>query len=167
MSSILRILVLAFALVFSSSLIAQAKEGKEADSETKINKKDLPAAVLHAFQREYPLAKITGAAREIEADVEYYEIESKEHGTKRDMLYRADGGLVSVEEVIRPHYLPAFVREAVMQQYPKGKIKSAEKITRAGLSSFEVVVRDGNRYYEVALTAYGRITETEEKTGKD
>jgi hypothetical protein len=137
------------------------------DQETKINKKDLPAAVLHAFERDYPLAKIIGATREIEDSVEYYEIASKEDGTKRDVFYQANGGLVSVEELIRPRDLSTLVHDAVMHQYPKGKIKSAEKITRAGISSFEVVVRDGNRYYELALTADGRITETEEKTGKD
>jgi hypothetical protein len=154
--------------LFAASLILLVSAFALAeDQETKINKKDLPAAVLNAFEREYPLAKITGAAREIEGDVEYYEIESKEHGTKRDVLYQADGGLVSVEETFRPRDLPIFVDDAIMHEYPKGKIKSAEKITRARVSSFEVVVQDGKRYFEVALTADGRITETEEKTGKD
>jgi hypothetical protein len=137
------------------------------DQETKIHKKDLPAVVQKAFERDFPLAKITGAARENENNVEYYEITTTEHGTKRDVLYQADGGLVSVEEVIHLRDLPTVVRDGVMKAYPKGKIKSAEKITRASISSFEVVVKDGKRSYELAVAADGRITETEEKTGKE
>jgi len=136
------------------------------DQETKIHKKDLPSAVLKSFEREFPMAKITGASHEIEDSVEYYEIESKEGGVKRDVLYKPNGDLVVVEEVIRPGHLPTVVKDGVMKAYPKGNIKSAEKITRAGSSSYEVVLKDGKRSYELAVAADGRITETEEKTGK-
>ena len=45
--------------------------------------------------------------------------------------------------------------------------QSAEKITRSGVSTFEVVMKEGKRRLELSLAPDGTITKTEEKTGKD
>lgn len=137
------------------------------DQEVKINRKGLPAAVLSAFQQAYPDAKITAAALETENNQEYYEISCKERGVKRDVLYTADGRLVSVEERIKPGDLPSFVREAVAKRYAQGTITEAEQITQDNKTSYEVLLRQGDKYFELSLAADGSITGTEEKTGKD
>jgi hypothetical protein len=137
------------------------------DQEMKINKRDLPAPVLTAFQRECPQAKIIGAARETENDSVYYEIESKQGGVRRDLRYQPDGTLNVVEERMRPRDLPSLIHDSVIKEYPKGKITSAEKITRRDVSSYEVVVKDHKKLLEIAVAADGTITKIEEKTDKD
>ncbi len=162
MTNISRLII---ALVFL--ILVSAKFALAEDKETRIARKDLPAPVLAAFQRDYPQAKLVEATRETENDSVFYEIESKQAGVKRDLLYRPNGALVSVEEKMKPGDLPAFVRDSLKKEHPKGKIKSAEKITRGGVTSFEVVMKDGKRLLEIGLAPDGTVTKSEDVTGKD
>ena len=68
-NNLLLIISLVFILLSTSSLFAQEK---------KINKKELPQAVLNSFQKDYPNATIKAASIENENGKIYYEIESLE-----------------------------------------------------------------------------------------
>lgn len=69
--------------------------------EKKIAPKDLPATVSSAFKAAYPSAKIKGAGTETEDGVEYYEIESVDGKTRRDLLYTKDGKVCEIEEMVK------------------------------------------------------------------
>jgi Putative beta-lactamase-inhibitor-like, PepSY-like len=161
------LLVFAAFLVFGFCSIARAAEEKGADSEKEIKKKDLPPAVLAAFEKSYPNAKIEEVGMETEDSTTYYEIESKDGKIRRSLLFAVDGTLKAIEEVMKTDNLPDAVKQAVKKEYPKGKIKRAEKIIEEGVTSYELVVKSGKEKYEVVLSAEGAITKTEKKGKED
>ena len=111
-------LVIATVALFSFSAVAQEK---------KLTEKDVPAAVISAFKNAYPKAKIRGYALEKEDGKTFYEIESNEGTTQRDVQYNPDGTVAEVEESIAASDLPAAAQEAIRKQYPKAVISLAEK----------------------------------------
>src|SRR6267142_1176598 len=119
-------IALLFVAVAMLSLSALAQERK-------ITAKDVPAAVIAAFKSAYPQATIRGYAKEKENGKVFYEVESIEGQTHRDILYNPDGTVAEVEEGIAIGDLPAGAREAMLAMHPKAVVTSAEKITRDGI----------------------------------
>jgi uncharacterized membrane protein YkoI len=123
----------------------------------KISKKDLPPPVLSAFEKAYPKAEIKGLGMETENGKTYYEIESLEGKTKRDILYLPDGTVAEVEEAVPYADLPAPVKAAVGKEYPNGKITKCEKTTRGSEVTFEMVVQEGKSSHEVVIDPAGKV----------
>src|SRR6267378_1635562 len=90
-----------------------------AAQEKKITAKQVPAAVIAAFKTSYPHATIRGYAQEKENGKVFYEIESVEGTTHRDVLYNADGTVAEIEESIAATELPADAQQAIKQKYPR------------------------------------------------
>src|SRR6267142_5920505 len=88
----------------------------------KITAKQVPAAVITAFKASYPNATIRGYAQEKENGKVFYEIESREGSTRRDVLYNPDGTVAEVEESIPATDLPADAQQAIKQKYPRAVI---------------------------------------------
>ncbi|MGE5353465.1 MAG: PepSY-like domain-containing protein [Acidobacteriota bacterium] len=147
--------VLTLALTFSSN--AQTKK--------KDVTKNVPQVVLDAFKKAYPNAVIKGSGKENEEGKTFYEIESVDGKVKRDLLYLPDGKVAEIEEKISNNDLPAAVKETVKKEFPKGKITSAEKVTKDGKENFELVVKDGKKSAEIVLDKEGKIVKKEVKQG--
>src|SRR5258708_12419879 len=110
MYTFVRVAVIAVAVsLLSLSAAAQEK---------KITAKQVPAAVITAFRASYPNATIRGYAQEKENGKVFYEIESREGTTQRDILYNADGTVAEIEESIAATDLPAAAQEAIHNNYP-------------------------------------------------
>src|SRR5206468_7144587 len=109
-----------------------------AAQEKKLAEKDAPKAVLAAFKSTYPNATIRGYAEEKENGKVYYEIESMEGKTVRDVLYNPDGTVAEIEEAIVPTDLPTAVVAAFRKQHPNAIIRKAEKISREGKTEYEI-----------------------------
>ncbi|MEP6706899.1 MAG: PepSY-like domain-containing protein, partial [Pyrinomonadaceae bacterium] len=105
--------------------------------EVKLKKKQVPHAVISAFESAYPQATIRGFAREEENGNVYYEVESVEGQTTRDVLYNLDGTVAEIEESIPTGDLPANAREALRAKYPRSVITKVEKITRGDVTEYE------------------------------
>ena len=114
-----------------------------AAQEKKITAKQVPAAVIAAFKTSYPNATIRGYAQEKENGKVFYEIESREGTTQRDILYNSDGTVAEIEESIAPTDLPAAAQEAIHKKYPKAVISLAEKTTAGDKVGYEVAARQG------------------------
>jgi uncharacterized membrane protein YkoI len=125
--------------------------------ERKLAKKDLPAAVMAAFQRVYPNATIKAVAEEKKDGKVCYEVESLDGGTSRDLLYLVDGTVVEIEEAIPVAELPQVVMAAVAAKYPKAKVLKAEKVTKGAVVTYDVEVRTGGRKVAVDVDASGRV----------
>jgi hypothetical protein len=123
----------------------------------KITKKDVPAAVLKAFTDTYPKAKVNSYAKEVEKGETFYELETVDGKVKRDLLYKADGTAVEVEEILTTKTVPESIAKAIITEMPKAKIMSGEKTTRGTDVSFEVVVVNGKEKVRVLLNADGKI----------
>ncbi len=110
-SNILRYTVIAFVSISITSIsIAQEK---------KIDKKDLPKAVVESFQKSYPNAVIKGTSTEKEHGKTYYEIESMDGTQGRDLLYTEDGKIAEIEEALAAENIPDFIKNSVMKKYPE------------------------------------------------
>jgi hypothetical protein len=142
------ILVIILAICVTSSGTAQDK---------KITKKDVPAAVLKAFEGAFPKAKVNNYGTEVEKGTTFYELETVEGKIKRDLLYKADGTLAEMEEILTPAMVPDDITKAIKTEFPKGKIASGEKTSHGNTVTFDIVVANGKDKISVNLNADGKI----------
>lgn len=149
--------VLAAFAVFSLSLPAYA---------AKPVKKELPAAIASAFAKDYPNAKILNWSAEKEDGVLSYEVESMDGATRRDLVYSPEGKALEIEERIQPADLPQAVSLSISKAYPKGVVKSAEKLTRGDFTGYEVAVKVGKKSHEVVLDTAGAIQKAPKEGGE-
>ena len=130
--------------------------------------KKLPAAVFASFEKSYPTAKVKNWSTEKNDGVLCYEVESMDGKTRRDLIYSADGAVLEIEEGMKPSDLPEPVTLAISKAYPKGVVKTAEKLTRGSFTGYEVAVRQGKKTHEVVLDSEGTIQKAPQgKSEKD
>jgi uncharacterized membrane protein YkoI len=145
---------------FRATLIAAAVSLlslSAAAQEKKITAKQVPAAVIAAFKTSYPNATIRGYAQEKEHGKVFYEIESREGTTQRDVLYNSDGTVAEIEESIAPTDLPSAAQEAIHKKYPKAVISLAEKTTAGDKVGYEVSAKQGKRRITMEFDADGKV----------
>jgi len=135
-------------LLLCHSLVAQEK---------KIPAKDVPAAVIKAFKTAYPNATIRGYAREKENGKTYYEIESRDGKTGRDVLYNPDGTVAEVEETIAANDLPAAAQQMIHARHAKAVITKVEKTTVGDKVTYEISARQGRRRFSLEFDSSGKL----------
>jgi uncharacterized membrane protein YkoI len=128
-----------------------------AAQEKKITAKDVPAAVISAFKTAYPNATIRGYAREKENGKVFYEIESREGTTTRDVLYNPDGTVAEIEESIAATDLPVEVQQALKEKFPKAVITKVEKTTAGDKVRYEIVARQGKKRVTIEFDSSGKV----------
>ena len=149
MNALVRVaLITAAVSLLSLTAVAQEK---------KITAKDVPAAVTAAFKNSYPNATIRGYAREKERGKTFYEIESNEGTTQRDILYNADGSVAEIEESLPATALPTDAQQAIHRKYPKAVISLAEKTTAGDKVTYEVSAKQGKRRISMSFDAAGKV----------
>ncbi|MGE5430022.1 MAG: PepSY-like domain-containing protein [Syntrophomonadaceae bacterium] len=148
----------AIILAFSFCSYAQSKKNDA--------KKNVPQVVLDSFKKAYPNAVIKGSGKEVEEGKTFYEIESVDGKVKRDLLYLPDGKVAEVEEKISNNDLPASVIASVKKESPKGKITTAERVTKDGTENYELIVKDGRNSMELVLDKNGKVITKEIKGSK-
>jgi uncharacterized membrane protein YkoI len=151
----LSFIVLAILTVCLLTLSTQADQ--------KITKKDVPTAVITAFEKAYPKATIRGYGTEKENGHLYYEIESTDGKVMRDILYNPDGSVAEVEETIPENELPAGVMQSINKQYPGAKITKAEKVTHADKMGYELQAKQGEKKISMELDSAGKILKSKAK----
>jgi hypothetical protein len=143
-------MLMIFSVVLALSLSAIA-------GDRKISKKDVPAAVLTAFETTYPKAVIKGLAIEKEDGKTFYEIESVDGKLSRDLLYLADGTVFEIEEGVTGADLPAAVKSAVVKEHPKGKVSKCEKTTHGSDVVYDCQVISGKAKYSMVIAPDGKV----------
>ena len=124
--------------------------------EVKLKKKQVPRAVISAFEAAYPQATIRGFAREKENGKVYYEVESVEGQTTRDVLYNPDGTVAEIEESIPSSDLPADAQEALRAKYPGSVVTKVEKITRGDVTEYEAHAKLRKKSVSMEFDASGK-----------
>jgi hypothetical protein len=137
------------------------KDEKETGEEQHLAKKDLPSAVMSAFQQQYPGAVIKASSKEIEDSTTYYEIDAVDGRTNRTVLYSENGKLTEIEEVISSKQLPDSARALIARDYPKGDIEGAEKVTKGNVMTYEVKIEYGKENIEAVFDSSGKIISSE------
>ncbi len=115
----------------------------------------LPAAIKAAFTKAYPNATIKHVSKETEGGVTVFEVESMDAGLSRDLIYKADGTLMSYEEQIAESAVPAPVLAAIKARYPKATITLREKTFQGTTISYEFGLK-GAPVASVELTPEGK-----------
>ncbi len=131
--------------------------------EMKLSEKNVPTAVVTAFKSAYPQARIRGYAKEKENGKVFYEVESMDGTTHRDILYHADGTVAEIEERIAATDLPAEAQQAIRQKYPKASITIAEKVTIGDKVGYEVSAKQGKKRISLEFDADGKLVKTNGK----
>lgn len=136
------------------------EEKREEEESEQARRADVPQAVEAAFRKKYPQAEIVGTDVEHENGSTFYEVESRNAGFTRDLLYRPDGHIYEIEEQIGTDALPQAVRQAAEEH---GQIVKAERISRGSTTEYEVAVRQGGEAHEMVLNAKGQVIERSEE----
>lgn len=135
----LRFLVLfLFSIALSSDILAQ---------ESKIDKAQVPSAVIEIFVKTYPKAIVKNYVKDVIGKETFYEVESIDGSTHRDIIYSPLGVVIEIEEGVSLGDLPQEVTKAIAEKYPKGVLRSAEKVTKAGTIMYDVVVAVGKKKF--------------------
>jgi hypothetical protein len=160
-------LIIIAILIFGVINQVEAQDKKDSGHDVKISQRDLPQAVLAAFQNQYPAAKIKELGKEVKDSVAYYEIDSVDGKVKRALLYTVDGTIAEIEEVIAKDQLPEIVKTAITNDYPHGKVERAEKVTKNAVVTYEVKLESGEDNIEAVYDTLGKIIKSEKKTEED
>lgn len=152
MKSAIRLKRLAL-VVIGVSLTCLAVSAQEA----KIKESDVPQAVVAAFKSAYPNATVKGYSKERENGKLFYEIESKDGSTMRDLLYNPDGSVAEIEETVAATDLPAEAQQAIQAKYPKAIVSRAERVTRGDKIEYEVSARRGKQRISLVFDADGKV----------
>ena len=145
--------ILSFAILCSCSTTVAG--------EKKISKKDVPAAVLKAFTSAYPNAKAHAYAKETEKGETFYELETTDGTAKRDILFKADGTIAEVEEMLTKESIPDAVSKTLSGEFPKAKIIGVEKTTKGTDVTYEAHIMNGKEKLEVVMNGDGKIQKKE------
>jgi hypothetical protein len=144
-------------LVFTISLLSVSAQAQE----TKVRASDVPAAVISAFKAAYPGATIKGYAKEKENGKVFYEIESTEGSTGRDILYNADGTVAEIEETIAAGDLPSAAQELIHSKYPRAIVtkveRATEKTSQGDKVGYEVIAKQGKKRITLEFDAEGKL----------
>jgi hypothetical protein len=162
MKTILNAFVAALCLILFLGIISQATA-----QEKKITKKNVPAAVLSAFEKAYPKAKVKGYSTEKENGKITFEVESMQGKLILDVAYLPDGTATEIEEGVAAKDLPAPVLDAVKAKYAKGKIAKAEKKTVGNVVTYELSVTAGKTHAGLEIDPSGKIIKESKGTAKE
>ena len=142
--------LLAFSIVGS----ALAQEGEQT-----VPCNELPAAVMAAFSKTYPKAKIKECSKEVEKGKTSYEVASSENDVGRDVLYEPGGNVIVVEETVDLAHVPKPVQRAFKKKSPKATILLTEKLMRGSSVNYEFQFKERGAIKEIAFDSSGKEVE--------
>lgn len=149
--------------LFLIILIACSLVSCEDEQERYVTEKEVPQAVLQAFNNAYPGATIKEYAEETEDGQTFYEVSCEFEGRKIDAIYNPDGTVSAIEEVIAVAQLPDNIHQAIAKEFQQFSINLAEKIEKEGKLFFEVKLLNtkNQRKYELLFSDTGKLVEKE------
>ncbi len=125
-------------------------------AETRIQEKDLPAAVRETLKAQSTGAQIRSFSKETEGGKIYYEAETTIHGHSRDILMDASGAVIEVEEQVSLESVPEPARAAIVKRAGAGKLIKVELVTRGAAAWYEAAVSSGGRRAEYKVNREGK-----------
>jgi uncharacterized membrane protein YkoI len=149
-----KLLIMRISILLSSFLFVGTAFGD--DSETKVQFKDLPAAVQKAAkQQETNGVTVRGYNREIENGRTFYEVEARENGRTRDILLDEAGTVVEVEQEVAIGKVPVAAMEGLKKEAGGANIQHVEYVTKGGKTSYEAVILKNGKKKEIAVNGDG------------
>ena len=136
--------------------------------EVKVSLDKVPAAVMNAVKRKFPMAKIEGAEKNVEDGKTTFEIGIEQDDRDITVSLKEDGTILEIEKEIAVKDLPTAVKSAIAAKYPRATLKKAEEVTEGDKVTYEViVVPESKKAREVAFDRAGKLLEDEEDEEAD
>jgi hypothetical protein len=137
--------------------------------EKPVKKTEVPKAVLEAISARHPKAEMTGFSREDENGKTVFEVQLREAGGRTEIVVTPDGKILTEEKTVSASELPAAVQHGLSNStHSKARILKAEKVTEAEkpeAPTYEILVQDGKRKYELVFSSKGELTKEEAQSG--
>lgn len=149
--------VLVAVMVVSSALVAGP--GLAQDSETEVKLQNLPPAVEQAVKAQSQGATLRGLSKEVKGGVTQYEAELLVHGRTKDIIFDAQGKIVTVEDQTTLDEIPAAARAAIQKAVGTGKLVLVEKVTKGETTFYEGHITNERKELEVKVAADGKPVE--------
>jgi len=124
-------------------------------AETKVQMKDLPAAVQTAVQAQTAGAQIKGISKETEKGKTIYEAETMLNGKSRDISFDVTGSVIEIEEQTALDSIPPAAKAAIEKKAMGGQIKTVETVTKGSTIVYEASYTKGGRSHEFQVRADG------------
>ena len=124
-------------------------------AETKVVKKDLPAAVQKAVEEQSKGAVVRGFTKEVENGKTEYEAELTVDGHAKDISFDPAGNVVSVEEQVKLDSIPEAARSAIQKSAGSGAVRKVELVTEGGKTFYEASIRRGGKSSEIQVDKDG------------
>jgi uncharacterized membrane protein YkoI len=126
------------------------------DNETKVQFKDLPAAVQKAAkQQEAKGVTVRGYNKELENGRTFYEVEARANGKTRDILLDEAGAVVEIEQEVEISKVPAAAVEGLKKEAGGANIRHVEYVTKGDKTSYEAVILKNGKEKEIAVNGDG------------
>lgn len=115
----------------------------------------LPSAVIAAFQKDYPAAKISGVETEREGTGLVFRVDSIDRGKRRLLVYTVTGSVLESSEQVEEKDLPKPVVDAI-HSHKKAQFVRGMKITRSVNTHYELTLK-GSRKTTMIVTPDGTV----------
>jgi len=141
-----------------AALVMFAVIGFAADKMDKIDKAEVPSAVLSAFAKDYPMATVSEYWKMEENGMTVYKIKATDNMKTMDAVYNMSGSLVKTMEEMPMDMLPTEVQTAVKSKYPDETVKMSEKVMMGNETQYEVeLMKMDNATHKVMFDTMGNV----------
>ena len=147
-------------LLFSLAAMLMTASISLADREERL-RAELPPLVEKYFDMHYPFARITAVARKVEQGEEHFEIQSRDYGQQRTVLFKSNGAVLRTRVTMPGSDLPLFVSESIRDAHPRARIRQVTKDYHWTGITYEILIRAHDRNTQrLNVTFDGRVAET-------
>lgn len=147
----------------SATLVLLVISAASQETEKKIKRSDLPAAVQLTVTAQSHGATVRGFAEERENGQTFYEAQLKVSGHSKDVLMDPLGNIVEVEEEVVLDTLPTAAKEGLLAQTASSKLVKVESLTKQGkLVAYEGQVITKGKRSEIQVGPDGKLLDHQE-----
>jgi hypothetical protein len=134
-------------------------------SEKTIKQADVPHPVIAVVEAEYPNAKFTHFAKEVEDGKTLYEVVLNVGTAHTEVSVSPEGKIVSEETTITVHDLPAAVQNSLAaSKYSKATVLRVERVkdtAKPRTATFELMVEQAGKKHELVFDEAGKLSRVE------
>ncbi|MHC4471309.1 MAG: hypothetical protein ACYS99_10130 [Planctomycetota bacterium] len=135
------------------------EKGQMGEIEYHISPKGVPEAVKKAMDELHPGGPYTGAEKEVNEGVLYYELTREVEGLEVEAMFLPDGTLHQEEVQVAEEKVPEAVRKTVESAVSGATVKKWEEIRGPDrkLIEYHVKIAKGAKHYKVMIATDGKL----------
>lgn len=128
-----------------------------------LHKKDVPAAVVQSFAKQFPQIKDADWSKENNQ----YEVNFEQNDNEMSATYDAQGNHLETETEMATTALPQPIQSTIASQFSDYKLKEAAKIVKDEGTTYEAELHKGEKTFDVIFSADGKVLKNANKNTED